>query len=203
MRRVRDLALLSVVLLTIRGCNGESRNEPPGPSTAPSAMTVSAIYDHLTIRHPSRWRLVQPLALSAGPSGRVAYLTDQRNASYCRTSTEPNGIVGMGCYPPVSSLRPNGIVVSFGAEFVVAHAPTIHNRVLDGHLATVQSLTLAAAFCVPGATGAVQMRVFIPLPNAIPDGSGQTVTMTACYAGSHGDPIKHDVEAMIDSVAFV
>lgn len=106
----------------------------------------------------------------------------------------------MSCQPPVVSLLPNGVFVIFTSDFMVPRAPSSHNRVLDGHAATVEPVSPEAGGCPAGTTGAVQMSVFLPFPTAIRAGSGQNVTMAACYVGPDSTPIIHDIDALIDSV---
>jgi hypothetical protein len=46
------------------------------------------------------------------------------------------------------------------------------------------------------------MDIWFPMPNATPPGSGQSVSMLACYAGQDAAPITQDINALIDSVTF-
>jgi hypothetical protein len=175
-------------------------------TNSPATSTQSArstIYVNLTVRHPVSWRLVRPQVSSAGPSGPVAYLTNQRTDTQCNTAFGTQGRRTVTCNPPVTALRPNGVYIAFTAFFDVLHPPTSYNRVLDGHHATVQSPTAQAADCLPGATHAIRLSVYLPEPNSIPRGSGQNLVMSACYAGPDAAPIRHDINALIDSVTFL
>jgi hypothetical protein len=102
----------------------------------------------------------------------------------------------------VRSLLPNGVFVAVIVHYLTPGAPTSHNRVLDGHLATVEPVSAAAGGCPGGATGAMQLSIFVPQPDSEPGGSGTTVTMEACYAGPDTASILRDIDALADSVHF-
>ncbi len=163
---------------------------------------MSPIYSGLSVQHPASWRFVPIEMVGAGPSGPVAYLTDQHTTPQCVTTSSAAEITST-CGPPVKVLRPDGVFITFTGYFQVLHPPTSHNRVLDGHLATVQATTIDASNCPSGATGVTQMTVFIPNPaGATPVDSGQTVTMSACYAGPDSTAITQKINTLIDSVTF-
>jgi hypothetical protein len=207
-------AIVASALLLVACTEGSSSPSlPPGaqqvPTGPPSTQTTtsatyprSTIYSNLTVQHPSAWRLVPAVMMSAGPSSQVAYLTNQGTTAQCSTEGDTAGVYSISCQPPVVALLPNGVFVIFTGYFMLPHAPSSHNRVLDGHAATVQPVSPEAGGCPAGTTGAVQMSIFLPLLTAIPAGSGQTVTMAACYAGPDITPIIHDIDALIDSVQF-
>ena len=168
----------------------------------PTRTTTSTIYSNLTVEHPATWRLITPESMSAGPSGPVAYLTNQPTVSQCSTTHGVAGAYSTTCGSPVESLTPNGVFIRFTGVFTGQRSPETHNRVLGGHLATVQPVSPLTDQCPAGATSDIQMNVFLPEPDATPAGSGQTVAMSACYAGPNTTSITSDVNALIESVSF-
>jgi hypothetical protein len=211
--RLGVVAMLAAAL-ALTGCTGTHRSAATPPETTPTPTpsstafasdntTTSSIYSTMAVRHPSSWRYVAPGMLANGPGGTVAFLTNQPTVSQCATAYGKHGDLEVSCHSPVlNPLRANGVFVEFTGHFLGARTPTSHNRVLDGHLATVRAVDPRAVYCLPGATHATQLDIWLPMPNATPPGRGQSVSMLACYAGPDAAPITQDINALIDSVTF-
>jgi hypothetical protein len=209
---MRRLAVLGSILLlmltscTMAGHQAAGRPASSGSSSADSPNVRTVIYGSLSVRHPASWRLVAVEMRAAGPGGAVAFLTNQPAAAQCSTvsanTADPHGAYNVTCQSPVTALHPHGVIIDFSTDLGMRPVLTTHNRILDGHLATVQQMTPAAVYCPTGATNALQMSVFVPHPQAIPAGSGETVTMSACYAGPSAASITQQINALIDSVTF-
>lgn len=208
------VVLAAALALALSGC---SDGVHPSVTSSPSAVSTgstaaqapppvsyvrSTVFANLTVRHPAAWRLVPVERRGAGPSGVVGYLTDQTTGGQCSTSGIPTGNTTIACGPPVTSVGPDGVYLAFTGDVLVWGPPAAHNRVLDGHEATVRPVTPDAGGCPAGTADALQMEVFLPLPDSTPSGSGQTVTMTACYAGPDSGRIRQELDALIDSVQF-
>jgi len=202
------LAIVTSVLI-LTGC-ADTGSMAGSPSTGPQAPTgaastrtsASTIFQNMTVRHPTAWQLVSAERMSSGPSGAVGFLTNQPTHAQCITQGDPTAAYSIACGPPVSSLLPNGVFVGFTGYFTVPHGPSSHNRTLDGHQATVQTVSPREGNCPTGTTDAEQMSIFLPSPDSVPAGSGTTVVMTACYAGPDSTSIAHDIDTLIDSVNF-
>jgi hypothetical protein len=202
-----------IAVLLVTGCTAPHHNDSspaPTQSPAPTASsrefaanptTTSLIYANVTVRHPTSWRLVPSAGMSAGPVATLAYLTNQRTVTQCSTSTGPT-VVAVQCGPPVIAMQPNGLYIAFTGNFLQPHAPTSYNRVVKDHLATVQSVDPSTVNCPTGTVGAMQMSIFLPMPGSIPEGSGQSLVMSACYTGPNTSSITHDISALFDSVTF-
>lgn len=223
MRRTLLAIVGGGLALAVAGCTATGQDPTPSTRRSPSIELIGTptslptltsafssptvrtmIYGGLTLSRPVTWRLVPPEGVSYGTGGPLGVLTDQPTVAQCATSTERPGFADVSCHSPVTAVGRGGVAIFFSGAWLVFHAPTTHNRVLDGHDATVVPLGVAEtrAECPTGTMGSTQMSVFLPNGGAIPAGSGQTVTMTACYAGPDSARTVRDIDAMIDSVRF-
>ena len=150
-----------------------------GQHSDSDSVTTSTIVDGMTVNYPSTWSLILPSAVGSGPGANIAYLS---------------------CGPPVSALRPDGVLVTFKGPTTELTLRT-HNRVLAGHEAEVDAVDPGASNCPSDATRALQAR--INLSNSIgPEHAAAVIVMIACYSGPDSARIGALVNTVVNSVAF-
>lgn len=183
-------------------------------ATAPSATLVPSGWTRLVLRtnstvvlmHPSEWHEVKSDFITQGPSASLEYLTNQRTVKQCHTS-HTRETIAYTCVPPVTQLRPGGVLVTIGGVFLFAGSGSLTNTTVDAHPADVRTIREPApdsSECPAGATGLDVMNVVLHDAAPANPKSRWSLYVHACFAASrHGGASPQvAIDKMIRSATF-
>lgn len=195
LRRVPGVVLLVAATLALGGCGNHVASADAVHASGWASTTLHAYGMAIVVRHPASWRFIADPGRTAGPVWSLGYVTTEPDRSACINKVLPNGTTEVGCRPPVTLLRPGGVLVrTYGAAFVTAstYPP---NATVDGHRVEITSAT--SADCPSGATGSERLNTVLPIPTATPAGSVWGFMIEICF---NQRSVKEDLSKVADDV---
>lgn len=183
-------SLAAAILLV--GCGSTHSAGRAAPPLGWITTTIRS-YSLVDVTHPANWRFIHAADASQGPVGTIGYFTTEPGHSGCSTTDLPNGTTEIACRPPVSVLRPGGVLVTILASGLPVSSAYPTNSTVGGR--GVEVRTNHAADCPAGATGNETLRALVPFPGASPAIAGFALEVCFNATGS-----KEDLAAQADTV---